>query len=74
VEQLDAIREAYAYDPKLPGSNEAAEAEYLKHNRAIADQLRKAGLYPEGDINAYLRTGADRTDDPGAGSDSEGGR
>jgi hypothetical protein len=64
AEQLDAIREAHGYDSNVPGSEVAAETEYLRRNRTVADQLRKAGLYPEGDINAYLTTGADRTDRP----------
>jgi hypothetical protein len=60
VEELDAIHEFFGFDPKVPGSKAAAEAEYLRHNRAIAEQLRARGLYPDGDINAFLRTqGAD---------------
>ena len=58
-EQLDAIYEAYGFDPKVPGSEEAARENYLKHNRMVAEQLREAGLYPGGDINAYLRTGGE---------------
>lgn len=57
VESLDAIYEAFMFDSKVPGSEEAARAEYLRHNREIADQLRERGLYPDGDINAFLRTG-----------------
>jgi hypothetical protein len=60
VEELDAIRELFAYRADEPGSREAAEAEYLRHNRKVAEELRAAGLYPEGDINAYLRTTGDR--------------
>lgn len=62
VEELDAIHESYGYDAKVPGSKEIARAEYLRHNRRIAEQLRAAGLYPAGDINAYLRTDGDQTD------------
>lgn len=47
--------------PDDAGSKEANEEEYLRHNRQVAEELRAAGLYPDGDINAYLRTGADRT-------------
>jgi hypothetical protein len=66
LEELDAIREMYGYDPKVPGSEGAAEKEYLRHNRMVAEQLREAGLYPDGDINAYLRTGGNEVDgDPG---------
>ncbi len=57
VEDLDAIREAYAYDADIPGSKEAAHADYLQHNRKVADVLAARGLYPGGDINAFLRTG-----------------
>jgi hypothetical protein len=66
LERLDAIHEFYGYDPKVPGSQEAAEEEYLRHNRAVARQLRARGLYPHGHVNAFLRTGgADR--DEGSG-------
>jgi hypothetical protein len=58
LEHLDAIYEAYAYDAKVPGSEEAAREKYLQHNQAVARELRARGLYPEGDINAYLRTDA----------------
>jgi hypothetical protein len=65
LEELDAIREFYGYDPKVPGSKDAAKKEYLRHNRMVAEQLRAAGLFPDGDINAFLRTGGD---EPGEGS------
>jgi hypothetical protein len=57
TEELEAIREAYAFDASVPGSKEAAEEEYLRANRRIADHLTEIGLYPKGDINAFLRTG-----------------
>ncbi len=63
LEELDAIHESYGYDPKVPGSRETAEAEYLRHNRKVAEHLRSVGLYPEDDINAFLRTGGERGDD-----------
>ena len=56
TEELDAIYEAYAFDAKVPGSKEAAREKYLRHNQAVAEQLTARGLYPEGDINAFLRT------------------
>lgn len=66
VEGLDAIREAYSYRPEVPGAEEAARAEYLHHNRAVAAELRGRALYPEGDINAYLRTrGHDKDEEEG---------
>jgi hypothetical protein len=62
LEELDAIREFYGYDAKVPGSEDAAKKEYLTHNQMVAEQLRAAGLYPDGDINAYLRTGGNEVD------------
>jgi hypothetical protein len=59
VDHLDAIHEFYSYDPKIPGSEEAAREEYMRHNQAIARHLHGRGLYPGGDINAFLRTGGD---------------
>jgi hypothetical protein len=59
LEELDAIWEAYAFKPDVPGSEEAAKRRYLEHNRTVAEQLRDRGLYPDGDVNAYLRTGGD---------------
>jgi hypothetical protein len=32
------------------------EDEYREHNRRVVEELRLLGLYPEGDINAFLRT------------------
>ena len=32
------------------------EEEYREHNRRVVEELRELGLYPEGDINAFLRT------------------
>jgi hypothetical protein len=56
VEDLDAIRTFYGYNPKIPGAEEEAKREYLAHNRMVSEQLRASGLYPESDINTYLRT------------------
>lgn len=70
LEPLDAIRGGFGYNPNVPGSKEAAEEQYLRYNRRVAAQLRAAGLYPGGDVNAYLRTGGDPTD---KGTDGEGG-
>jgi hypothetical protein len=69
AERLDAIQEAYGYDPKVPGAEDAAREKYLSHNGRIAKQLRAARLLPEHDINAYLRTGGDQTN---LGTDQEG--
>jgi hypothetical protein len=63
LERLDAMHEFYAYDPKVPGLQEAAEEKYLRHNQAVGRQLRARGLYPHGDINTFLRTGGTNGDD-----------
>jgi hypothetical protein len=70
LERLDAIREGFGYNPNVPGSKEAAEEQYMRYNRRVAEQLRVAGLYPGGDVNAYLRTDGDPTDQR---TDREGG-
>lgn len=56
LESPDAIQEMYIYDPKFPGSEEEAKRRYMERNQRVAEELRQLGLYPEGDINAYLRT------------------
>lgn len=56
VEGLDAIWDMCGWDPKVPGAKERARDEYLEHNSRVANELKSLGLYPEGDINAYLRT------------------
>jgi hypothetical protein len=72
-DELDAIYESYGYDSKVPGAEEAAREEYLRHNRMVTEQLVEAGLYPDGDINAYLRTGGDlnESEDGSAGGREE---
>jgi hypothetical protein len=57
----------------MPGSEEAAKEEYLRHNQMVAERLRAAGLYPDGDINAYLRTGGDQTDNGIGSADAQEG-
>jgi hypothetical protein len=57
VEDLDAIWEAYAYDRKVPGDEERSRERYLQHNREVAEALGARGLYPDGDVNTFLRTG-----------------
>ena len=65
TEELDAIWPQYSYRAEIPGDRERAHTEYLEHNRRVAAELAELGLYPAGDINAYLRTG--RYDEPEAG-------
>ena len=55
-DELDAIYESYGYDSKVPGAEEAAREEYLRHNRIVAEQLLEAGLYPR----RHRRVPADR--------------
>jgi hypothetical protein len=69
TEDLETIHEAYVYDAKLPGAEQAAEAAYLAHNRSVAEKLRDRGLYPDGDINAFLRTGGAADEGSGEGLD-----
>jgi len=56
TEERDAIWEMFMWDPKKPGDQARAHKEYADHNARIAEELKLLGLYPEGDINAYLRT------------------
>jgi hypothetical protein len=63
LDTLEAIREFFGYDPDVPRSKEAAEQDYLQHNRLVADRLRAAGLFPEGDINDLPADRRGRQDD-----------
>ena len=56
VEAGDAIWELVAWDPKKPGDEEGANREYREHNQSVANELKQLGLYPSGDIKAFLRT------------------
>jgi hypothetical protein len=71
LDKLEAIREFSVYNPDVPGAKEAAEQDYRRHNRLVADRLRAAGLFPDGDINAYLRTGGGQQDDQGSDEGSD---
>jgi len=48
LEHLDAISEMVIFDPKTPGSQQAAIQEFRTRNQAIAKQLQDRGLYPHG--------------------------
>ena len=63
--ELDAIWESFMFDAKKPGDEDRARQKYQAHNRRIAEELRQLGLYPDGDINAYLRTEGAPEDEPG---------
>ena len=41
LEELDAIRELYGYDPRSMARRDAAK-KYLRHKRIVAEQLRAA--------------------------------
>jgi len=41
----------------------------MERARLVADRLRERSLYPDGDINAFLRTGGLDADQGSAGSD-----
>lgn len=65
--ELDAIWEAFVWDPKVPGDEDRARREYQEHNQRIGEELKELGLYPDGDINAYLRTEGPPPEEPGRG-------
>ena len=67
TEALDAIWEMFVWDPKVPGDEDRARREYHDHNSRIAQELKRLGLYPEGDINAYLRTEGPPSEEPSQG-------
>lgn len=54
---LDAITGMFMYDPKVGGDKERASRRNIEHNRRVAEELERKGLYPAGDVNAFLRTG-----------------
>jgi ribonuclease HII len=53
---LEALETMYAYHPKIPGAAERAARENRKRNTRITKGLEAHGLYPVGNINAYLAT------------------
>jgi hypothetical protein len=53
---LEALETMYAYDAKVPGDRERAARENRSRNLRITKELEERGLYPEGNINAYLAT------------------
>jgi hypothetical protein len=74
LQRLDALWPTLVWDPKESDAKKAAKEKYLSHNRRVTEQLRAAGLYPGGDVNAYPRTGGDPTDmESGAAQPQEGG-
>lgn len=63
---LETIRPVMMWNPNKGETEEQARREYDEHNRRVADELRRLGLYPEGDVNAYLRTNDVPAPAPGA--------
>jgi hypothetical protein len=57
IEHLEAIQGMILYDPKEPGSEDKARQRNRMHNNAVVAELEEKGLYPSGDINAFLRVG-----------------
>lgn len=57
VEDLDAITSMVFFDPNVAGDQERASRKNIEHNRKITAELEAKGLYPSGDINAFLRSG-----------------
>jgi hypothetical protein len=56
TKELEALETMYAYDAKIPGDRERAARENRSRNLRITKELEDRGLYPEGNINAYLAT------------------
>lgn len=53
---LEALEAMYGFDPKIPGDKERAARENRRRNTRITKELEARGLYPDGNINAYLAT------------------
>lgn len=53
---LDALETMYGFDSKIPGDRERAERKNRERNVRVAEELNALGLYPSGNINAYLAT------------------
>ena len=72
IAEQDAIWEMFGWDPKVPGDEARARKKYRDHNARVAEELKQLGLYPVGDINAYLRTEGP-PEDEGDGPDRQQG-
>lgn len=53
---LPALRSFIVHDPNIPGDEEKARRDYKAHNKRVADEITRRGLFPYGDINTYLKT------------------
>lgn len=56
TEHLNTIQQMLIWDPKVGSSEAEAKHRYDERNRRVAFELRSLGLYPDDDINTYLRT------------------
>lgn len=53
---LETLRTMFAYRPEIPGDQERAARENRDLNVRITGELDELGLYPVGNVNAYLAT------------------
>ena len=56
MRSLEALRTMYGFRPEIPGDQERSARENREWNVRIAEELEALGLYPHGNINAYLAT------------------
>ena len=56
TKSLEALQTMYSYKPDVPGAAERAKRENRKRNTRISKELEARGLYPSGNLNAYLAT------------------
>jgi hypothetical protein len=56
TKDLEALESMYGYDAKIPGDRERAARESRERNTRIAEELEALGLYPDGNVNAFLAT------------------
>lgn len=53
---LETIRPIIMWNPNKGETEEDARRDYDEHNRRVAEELQETGLFPQDDINTYLRT------------------
>lgn len=56
MRSLETLRTMYAFRPGIPGDREQAARENRERNVRIANELEELGLYPVGNVNAFLAT------------------
>lgn len=57
MEHLDALNSMVFFDPNVGGDRERASRENIQRNQRVAEDLEAKGLFPSGNINAFLSTG-----------------